>query len=94
MFDESYVFEVLTRGVRQALNVPGTLVVIEFPKLNASVEITLDQEDRKDPVFLGAAVGLMANDLRKYTEGLKPRFGTTIKPLASIRIRGEEENNS
>lgn len=93
MFDESYVFEVLTRGVRQALNAPGILVIVEVSKLNASVEITLDQEDRKDPVFLGAVVGLMANDLRKYSEGRKPRFGTTIRPLASIRIRDDEDDN-
>lgn len=94
MFDESYVFEILTRGVHQALNAPGILVVVELSKLNVSVEITLDQEDRKDPVFLGAAVGLMVSDLRKYIEGRKPRFGTTIRPLSSIRIRDDDEDNN
>ena len=92
-FDEGYALEFVTRGVRQALTTPGVPVSVEFSKLHARIELTLDEEDRKDPVFQAAIAGLMVSDLRKYVEGRKPRFGTTIRPLASIRIRDEEDNN-
>lgn len=88
-FDEEAALDLLERGIRLAQDNPGEVVRVEFTKLNACVDLSVDWEDRRDPTFLASLALSAVEDLKRHARGLEPRFGTSVHPpLCSLVLRG------
>ena len=87
-FDEEAALDLLERGIRLAQDSPGEVVRVEFTKLNACVDLSVDWEDRRDPTFLASLALSAVEDLKRHARGLEPRFGTSVHPLCSLVLRG------
>ena len=79
-FDEEAALDLLERGIRLAQDNPGEVVRVEFTKLNACVDLSVDWEDRRDPTFLASLALSAVEDLKRHARGLEPRFGTSVHP--------------
>ena len=90
-FNEAEVLETIMRGFGRALKSPGTPTRIRFEKFNRVLVVVLDNEDRKDPTFLGAYAGMITSELRRNIEaGLAPRLGIDIRPICGGLVVRDE----
>lgn len=87
-FNKAEILDLLERGAYLALDNPGQAVYVEFVRLNVHIEFILEDDDKKDSVFVEALAGIALSDLERYLSGKEPRFGTTIRPVCSLTLRG------
>lgn len=66
-FDEEAALDLLERGIRLAQDNPGEVVRVEFTKLNACVDLSVDWEDRRDPTFLASLALSAVEDLKRLS---------------------------
>lgn len=65
-FDEEAALDLLERGIRLAQDNPGEVVRVEFTKLNACVDLSVDWDDRRDPTFLASLALSAVEDLKRH----------------------------